>query len=190
LQPGIIVNRRGLGVGDFGTPECAFPKERISGWWEYCHIWNDGGWGYLHHETYKPIGWATSELAKARSWNGNFLLNISPNARGELPPVAYERFKELGQWLDIHREAIFDVEPGPWPEQSNVPVTVRSETWYLHVCFCADFPIVVTEVTLPRQAHWLSTGEEAVFKYEAGQITIDMPPGKPSVQGDVIALLW
>lgn len=117
LQPGIVVNRRGLGVGDFDTPECGFPKEQIVGWWEYCHIWNDGAWGYLKHETYKPLGWATGELAKARAWGGNFLLNMGPNGHGELPQTAYNRLAELGERLKIHGESIFGAAPGPWPER-------------------------------------------------------------------------
>jgi alpha-L-fucosidase len=190
LQPHILVNRRGLGLGDFETPECAFPSNRISGWWEYCHIWNDGAWGYLRHETYKPLGWATGELAKARSWGGNFLLNIGPNARGELPHTAYRRFEQLGRWLEVHHEAVFDVEPGPWPQQANVPVTVRDSVWYLHIHFLVDYPVVLTGVDLPERAYWLATGEEAAFVVLDGEVVFRLPSGKPTIDGDVIVVRW
>jgi len=190
LQPGIVVNRRGLGVGDFDTPECRFPSKRIPGWWEYCHIWNDGAWGYLKHETYKPIGWATGELARTRSWGGNFLLNMGPNAHGELPQTAYRRLEELKDWLNIHGDAIFGVEPGPWPERCNVPVTVRDNTWYLHLHQLIDDKIIVTNVEEPQKAHWMRDGSPATWRREGDGIVFELPSGYPSTDGDVIELRW
>ncbi|MBL8992376.1 MAG: alpha-L-fucosidase, partial [Spirochaetia bacterium] len=98
LQPKMLFNPRAHGVGDFDTSECAFPKTRHSGWWEYCHLLADGGWGYLNHEIYKPLGWLLGEFAKARSWNGNFLPNVCPDLHGQLPDVFYQRMSALEAW--------------------------------------------------------------------------------------------
>jgi hypothetical protein len=36
LQPGIVINRRNGGVGDYGDSEGALPKKRFEGWFETC----------------------------------------------------------------------------------------------------------------------------------------------------------
>ena len=54
LQPGIVVNPRMHGAGDYLTPECEMPAERPSGWWELCEILPDGsGWGYQRGAPYR-----------------------------------------------------------------------------------------------------------------------------------------
>ncbi|HEY3333045.1 MAG TPA: alpha-L-fucosidase [Capsulimonadaceae bacterium] len=190
LQPGILVNRRGLGIGDFETPECAFPKEPIPGWWEYCHIWNDGAWGYLKHETYKPIGWLTGELVKARAWGGNMLINMGPDMHGELPYTAYRRLEELGEWLKVHGEAVFDVEAGPWPDKCNVPVTVRGGTWYIQAHALVEGDIVLSAIDAPKCAHWMRSGEPVQFAAVGGTFVYALPSGMPSADGDVIVVNW
>ena len=127
LQPQIILNPRGHGVGDFATCECAFPKEQPEGWWEYCHIFNDGAWGYLNHEIYKPAGWALSEMVKACCWEGSFLLNIAPDAQGRLPEVCYSRLKEIGQWLKQYGNTLKGLARGPWPEKCNMPLGIAAK---------------------------------------------------------------
>lgn len=46
FNPGIVVNPRLHGHGDFKTPECKMPDGPIEGWWELCEIWPECGWGY------------------------------------------------------------------------------------------------------------------------------------------------
>ncbi|MFA6293765.1 MAG: alpha-L-fucosidase [Victivallales bacterium] len=157
LQPGILFNPRGLGYGDYETPECKFPAQQPSGWWEYCHIWNDGAWGYLKHEIYKPTGWMIGEWAKARAWGGNFLVNVGPDSRGELPPVAYKRFAELAKWNRKLGFAIAkDTVPGPWPEKCNAPATIKGSKWYMLLVFEWDeSEIVVKGVNAPKSVRLL-----------------------------------
>ena len=160
LQPGILFNPRGLGYGDYDTPECAFPAKRPTGWWEYCHIWNDGAWGYLNHEIYKPTGWMLGEWAKTRAWAGTFLVNVGPDAHGELPAVAYARLADLARWnATLGFTLTKDVSPGPWPERCNVPVTIRGSTWYLHLVFDWDeAAVIVKGVRTPRSVRYLREG--------------------------------
>ena len=112
LQPGIVVNPRMHGYGDFATPECEMPENRLDGWWELCDIWPNGGWGYdKGHENYKSIGWMLSRLTKVRGWGGNYLINVSPRPSGEMPDVYYQRMSELTEWMKHNSESIFGVQP-------------------------------------------------------------------------------
>lgn len=190
LQPGILINNRGLGVGDFTTPECRFPeKERIKEWWwEYCHVGYDGGWGYRDHDGYKPAGWILAELVKARSWGGNFLPNYGPDAHGEMPPVYYKRMEQIAAWMQAHAESVFGVEPGPWPEQSDVPVTVRGDTWYVHFDYLNDGAATLTGVGNPKTVRLLRTGEDVPFSHDAGVVRITLPEAMRTTLVDVVAV--
>ncbi len=192
LQPGILINNRGLGVGDFTTPECKFPeKERIKDWWwEYCHVGYDGGWGYRNHDGYKPAGWILAELVKSRSWGGNFLPNYGPDAHGEMPTVFYKRMEQISEWMEKHGESVFGVEPGPWPEQSDVPVTVKGGTWYVHFDYLNEGEATLTGVGKPVEARLLRTGEPVPFEYRAGTLRIALPEALRTTLVDVVAVTF
>lgn len=97
LNPGIVVNPRMHGCGDFKTPECAMPNGPMEGWWELCEIWQHGGWGYttVGGEKYKPLDWMLGRLKQVRQWGGNYLINVGPRPDGTLPDAYYERMAEL-----------------------------------------------------------------------------------------------
>ena len=190
LQPGIVINPRGHLVGDFATSECSFPKTRPEGWWEYCHLWADGAWGYLNHEIYKPTGWMLSEFAKARSWGGNFLPNVCPNADGELPEVAYRRFSELKAWMEHSGESMLNVEAGPWPEQSDVPVTVRGNVWYLHALLASPNTLKLRGGPAPERVSLLRTGDALEWLHDGELLTVEIPGRLRTTQVDVVKLTW
>ena len=45
------------------------------------------------------------------SRGGNLLLNIGPDAAGEWDSTAYQRLKEIGDWMHINQEAIYETKP-------------------------------------------------------------------------------
>lgn len=97
FNPGIVVNPRMHGYGDFKTPECAMPDGPIDDWWELCEIWPESGWGYEAKggERFRSLDWFLGRLRQVRKWNGNYLINIGPRPNGSLPDAYYERIAEL-----------------------------------------------------------------------------------------------
>lgn len=96
LQPGIVVNTRMHGQGDFETYECRMPEQKPDGWWEHEDIWADGPWwGYMYQAAdYKTAAWFVDRYRQVKAWGGNFLINVAPKADGSMPDIVYQRLDE------------------------------------------------------------------------------------------------
>lgn len=86
---------------------------------ETCETMN-GMWGYrIEDQNYKSTQTLIRLLVRAAGKNANLLMNIGPQPNGELPTVAVQRMKEMGEWLEQYGETIYgtrsgDVAPHPW----------------------------------------------------------------------------
>jgi alpha-L-fucosidase len=175
LQPGIVVNDRFyFGIGDYRTPEVRAPKDRPERWWEQCAIWSRG-WGYTADEQYRALGSVLSEFVKTRAWGGNYLINIGPRPNGEVPEVAYTRFRELGAWLKHSGESVFGTTAGDWPAKCNVPETRRPGVRYLHLLPGFQDAVVLKDVTRPREVRLLRTGAKLSYTFENSTLRIPVP---------------
>ncbi len=110
LQPNCIINERiGNGEGDFNVSEQKLDKETtiVTKPWESC-ITISKQWGYNKYDTtFKSPEVLVRNLIEVVSGNGNFLLNIGPNAQGEISPKSLERMAAVGQWMKVNGESIY-----------------------------------------------------------------------------------
>lgn len=112
-NPGVIVNSRIQGYGDYATPELGVPVVRPeSQWWETCMTMNNS-WGYrLDDDDYKSPHTLLCMLVDCISLGGNLLLDIGPRADGTIPDEQVAILKEFGRWTGKHAEAIYDTRAG------------------------------------------------------------------------------
>ena len=134
LQPGIEINDRGWGPGDYSTPErnvpegSAFPEKT-----EACDSVDAESWGYRANADYHTVGYLTRAIDRTLSMGGNFLLNVGPRPDGRLTDEAAELLRKVGAWHARVAESYRDVTT-----ETNVVadarciVTVRGKTMYLH----------------------------------------------------------
>jgi alpha-L-fucosidase len=106
-QPGLIVVDRAVGgrYENYRTPEQKIPDEPLPYPWETCMTLGDS-WSYVPNDHYKPARTVVQMLVDVVAKGGNYLLNVGPDANGELPPVAVERLHEIGAWMKVNGEAI------------------------------------------------------------------------------------
>src|SRR5574344_1541605 len=100
---------------------------------EMCETMN-GMWGYKVADlNYKSVKDLVQLLVRAAGKGSNLLLNIGPRPNGELPDLALDRLKGMGQWLKQNGETIYGTEAGDFPEQSWGTSTRKGNKLYLHV---------------------------------------------------------
>ncbi|MGJ8630590.1 MAG: alpha-L-fucosidase [Glaciecola sp.] len=123
-NPEILVNARiGNGFGDIGTPgDNVIPDKASANTWEGIATTNHT-WGYssYDHDWKSPkelLYWLVANVSKG----GNFLLNVGPDGQGVIPHESANILREVGKWLVVNGEAIYDSKP--WIVDKEGPTSI------------------------------------------------------------------
>lgn len=152
LQPGLIVVDRAVEGPNqnYLTPEQQIPNEPLPYPWESCMTMANS-WSYVPNDTYKTTKQLLSNLCMIVSRGGNYLLNIAPNAAGEWDSIAYQRLKEIGDWMQINGQAIYNTHPVFPYEQVNEYgkwVFTENDNKEVFACFIPTGLFERVEITL------------------------------------------
>ncbi len=202
LQPGIVINDRWAGVvnpdteegngfyfGDFATMfEGGIPDFIPDYWWEHCGIWTqgDGGWGYEKDGTFLPYSWFFEHLVASRSMGGNFLPNVGPSGDGEMHPNYYKNIEAVAQWMKHSKESVIGNGPTPGAERSNVMITTRDKTWYLHLLPGFKSQVSVKTDKKPKSVVLLRNGNPLQYSFRNGFVRISVPAEYRTEMDDVV----
>ena len=185
LQPGILINDRLPGHGDFLTPEQFVPATPPGERWESCFTMNDS-WGWNPDDTaYKSSRAIVHALCETAGRGGNLLLNVSPRGDGALPPEQLERLDAVAAWMAVHGTAIHGTEPGLEPWQFYGPSTRRDRRIFLFLLMQPYETVTVRGLPVCRveQVTALGTGASLGFSTRTGvleQLAYD-PDGELTV---------
>jgi alpha-L-fucosidase len=140
-QPGLIVVDRAVPgqYQNYLTPEQHIPETGLPYPWETCMTMATS-WSYVPNDTYKPTEEIIEKLVDVVSKGGNFLLNIGPGPDGELDSVAYARLREIGDWMTVNSEAIYNSRMlTATGESSTIRYTQSKDSTTFYVFF-SEFP--------------------------------------------------
>lgn len=155
LQPQIIVDNRleasgSIGgsiysnnpsfySGDFASPEQMIPPKGVMNEagesipWEACITLNNH-WSYSSSDQmYKTARMVIRKLVECVSKNGNLLLNVGPNARGEIPDKPIEILKEIGSWMRRNLDSIYGCGEAGIEKPEWGRYTRRGDKLYAHL---------------------------------------------------------
>lgn len=127
--------------GDFASPEQIIPPSGIvdesgnSIPWEACITLNNN-WGYHSlDKLYKSPRLVIRKLVECVSKNGNMLLNVGPNAKGEIPQESLNILIEIGKWMKENGQSIYGCEASdyPKPEWGRFTQNRKSGKLYVHL---------------------------------------------------------
>lgn len=165
IQPGVIINDRLPGHGDYSTPEQGFPSQTHDGPWELCMtIGESWGWRPADTKIKSPV-YILTTLCTVVSRGGKFLLNLSPRGDGSLPDVQVEILQAIGRWMERHSESVTSVQPTIGVDFPG-PTTTRDGTLYLHLVMRPIEQIVVRGVPVARVKGVRVLETEEMLDYE------------------------
>ncbi|MCD8482119.1 MAG: alpha-L-fucosidase [Verrucomicrobia bacterium] len=137
--PGVVLNSRMGGYGDYETPEQGMPTTPPKGNWEFCMTLNDS-WGYQPKDkNYKSIRQLVRMFAEIIGMGGRLLLDIGPRADGTIPGVQKRLLRQLGDWIRLHQEAVYQTGAGLPPGLFYGASTLSSDKRCLYL-FLFDRP--------------------------------------------------
>jgi alpha-L-fucosidase len=202
LQPGIVINDRLPGFGDYDTPEQAVPARAPERAWETCMTMNNS-WAYNPNDRgYKSARNLVHTLEEVAAKGGNLLLNVSPTGDGTLPPEQLERLDAIAAWMARNGASISATAPGLEPWQFYGPSTRRDGRVFLH-CLMRPYESVSVRgvrVRRAKAAHVLGSGAELklhqriaasdmLFNQDpVGELIIDVPENQLDPIATVIAV--
>jgi alpha-L-fucosidase len=123
---------------NFTTPEYQVMDSIVSKKWETCR---GLGYSFGYNRVEADAQFLSSEelihlLVDIVSKNGNLLLNVGPKADGTIPENQLKRLTDLGEWMKINSEGIYDTHPYVVPsavlkDETKLRFTQKNDELYI-----------------------------------------------------------
>ena len=154
-QPDVIIDNRLEGAGDnhgsiatehpliysgdFASPEQIIPPKGVCDVngepipWELCATMNNH-WGYCNFDhQYKTPEMLVRKLVECVSKGGNMILNVGPDAKGNIPQESVEILREVGNWMSKNKESIYGCGISNFEKPDWGRYTQKDNVIYAHV---------------------------------------------------------
>jgi len=148
-QPGlIVVDRAVYGKNqNYLTPENTVPDEALPYPWESCII-SGGGWSWTPGAKYMTGRKAVHMLVDIVAKGGNLLLNVAPGPDGEWDDEAYRLLEEIGAWMKINEEAIYETRAIEPYKEGNICYTSKEDDTIYAVCLLEENGGIPGEISI------------------------------------------
>lgn len=213
LQPSLVINNRSgykppqpkydfhvenaysyIRAGDYISPEGEIPPTGLPGIdWESCQTMQPPkNWGYNRLAKFRAFPELLHELVDISSKGGNLLLNVGPNADGEIVPTAAERLEQFAAWMRVNAEAIHGTTASPFAKLPfNGRCTQKTGKLYLHVFdWPKDGKLVVPMSNPVKRAYLLADKNAPPLNVKSSPVgaVVDLPNTAPDAVVSVVAV--
>lgn len=204
-----------LGSGQFDI-EAGQLGEKTSFVWQTDDKLEWSSWSYVANPAYKSAGRVIRQLVDIVSKNGNLLLDVGPRADGTIPAEIEGRLRQIGAWLSINGEAIYETRPadhfGEGPTRieegslgsesridftaQDIRFTARARAFYVHVLGAPGSHVRIASLkrdtslrggTL-HSVELLGSPAHVRWEWTSDGLEIQMPEARPSDDAIVFKL--
>ena len=158
----IIVDRSvGGKYENYRTPEQAIPDAPLDYPWETCMTMGES-WSYSSKDNYKSTNTLIHLLVDVVCKGGNFLLNVGPDEKGNLPAAAVARMDSIGSWLQTNGKAIYSTRPISPYKQDGICFT-QSKDGQIHAIILISDSVSLKNVYQIPNFKGLKKGNKTVL---------------------------
>ena len=192
-QPGLlIVDRTVHGpYENYQTPEQRVPDKQLDHPWESC-ITLGNAWGYVPNDQLKTSAKVIHQLIEVVAKGGSLLLGVGPTPQGMLPEPVVQRLTEIGSWLKVNGEAIYNTRPIQGYQSGNVYFVQsnHSKSVYALALLDENNPVPATiewTINVPAKGSkikLLSTGAPVKYTVKDEKVIISVPPAVQKIKGN------
>ena len=189
LQPACLIgnnhHRTPYAGEDFQMFERDLPGENTAGFsegqevsvlpLETCETMNKT-WGYnIEDQQYKSTKTLIQLLVRAAGKNANLLMNIGPQPNGELPAVAVQRMKEMGEWMNQYGETIYGTRGGDVAPQTWGVSTRKGNRLFIHVLDWQETTLRLPLKAKVKKAVQFVDGTPVTFRQDKDGVLLTFP---------------
>ena len=154
--------------GDFVTPERMIPPHGIRDIhgdpmvWEACVTMNNN-WGYCGTDrAFKPAPLLIKKLVECVSKGGNMILNVGPDARGNIPEASMQILYQIGAWMRKNGDSIYGCGASAVEKPEYGRITQKGNRLYFHLFenTLGPVPLIGIDREKLKKIRLLSTGAE------------------------------
>ena len=207
---GVAINYKNEAFPE-GTAVYDIERGQLSGirpiFWQTDTSVSKNSWGYIDNHDYKTAGDIVGDLVDIVSKNGALLLNIGPRADGTIPEPEQAMLRQIGQWLAVNGEAIYDtrhwevfgegptkVSEGSFTDTERPPFTGQdirfTQKGNILYAICLGWPQGEVQITSLGSASsvkadqiagvsMLGSSEVLTWSQDANALRISAPSAKP-----------
>lgn len=181
-HPGLIsVDRSIRGKNEnYQTPERGIPDVQLDYPWESCiPLSND--WGWVPNASFKSSREVIALLAEIVAKGGCLLLGIGPTSDGLIEKSVEDCLHEVGNWLRINGEAIYETRSIPMFHDEKVWFTGNKDGKTIYAIYIVGdgecLPSVISWVgNVPRGKIVLLQNKKKInYKVENDRVTLQIP---------------
>lgn len=142
---------------------------------ETCNTMN-GMWGYRVVDTnYKDVPTLIRYLVLTAGKGANLLLNIGPQPNGELPALALDRLRGMGEWMRTYGETIYGTEGSLFEAEWGTSTRLPGRT-FVHILTPSSTDIYVPLADEVKNVFaYGDTGKKIPYTRSKDGITLHLP---------------
>ncbi len=114
---------------------------------------------------------------------GNLLLNIGPTGDGRIPVIMQQRLADIGGWLEVNGESIYQTEA--W---SKRPATMKEDQVFFTrkgtdlyvICTAWQSSLEISDLARPTKVSLLGSDQEVGVKTSKGKVELSSPQITPA----------